>query len=531
MEANQIAPLDENRIPLKDKRVLRCAIYTRKSSDEGLEQEFNSLDAQRESCEAYILSQKREGWLQIPDHYDDGGYSGGNMERPGLKKLLADIEKGWIDVVVVYKIDRLSRSILDFTKMIDWFEKKNVLFSAVTQKVSTTDASGRMNLNILISFSQYEREIAGERIRDKLAAAKRKGKYCGGIPVLGYDVNPERTKILVNHAEAQTVQYIFKRYLQIRSLRRVAQDLNEQGIRTKEWTTKKGMHQGGIRWDVPQVYRVIKNRKYIGQVVHKDKHYPGEHEAIIDEETWQAVQNSLGECSEDKSKVVRIRTVSPLRGVIRCSHCDCAMVPTYTSKYNGRRYCYYICTKDSKRGVSECPLQRIPAADIEKAVVQQLGGVFRSKVVVQGVWEKARQMEGIEVDRLRDQRSALLADLPKLEEEHLLLLKAPGNKDKEIREIQSRIKDIKSRGNEFLKRVQALEQVATTQASIEAAFETMDTFWDSLYPVEQQRIIDLLVQVVEIGEEGLRLVMKTSGMEELISSLAAFSCDKKQRSK
>ena len=192
---------------------------------------------------------------------------------------------------------------------------------------------------------------------------------------------------------------------------------------------------------------------------------------------------------------------------------------------------YYICTKDSKRGVSECPLQRIPAADIEKAVVQQLGGVFRSKVVVQGVWEKARQMEGIEVDRLRDQRSALLADLPKLEEEHLLLLKATGNKDKEIREIQNRIKDVKSRGNEFLKQIQALEQVATTQASIEAAFETMDTFWDSLYPVEQQRIIDLLVQVVEIGEEGLRLVMKTSGMEELISSLAAFSCDKKQRSK
>ena len=529
MENQQINQLDESKIPLREKRILRCAIYTRKSSEEGLEQEFNSLDAQRESCEAFILSQKGQGWTQLLDHYDDGGFSGGNTERPGLKRLLADIDKGRIDVVVVYKIDRLSRSILDFTQMIDGFEKKNVLFSAVTQKVSTTDASGRMNLNILISFSQYEREIAGERIRDKLAAAKRKGKYCGGIPILGYDVNKERTRLVVNPAEAKTVDYIFRRFLQIRSMRRLAQDLNEQGYRTKQWTTKKGGPQGGFLWNTSHMYRLIKNRTYIGQVSHKEKFFPGEHDAIVDVDVWQAAQNALQESNSDKGSSPRIKTSSPLRGVIRCGHCGSSMAVTYTMK-QGRRYCYYICVKDTKRAVSDCPIKRIPAADIEKAVILQLGAIFRTPQVISGVLDKTYALEKVEIDRLLLQRNDILATRIPLEQELSKLLSMPGNQAQGIKEIQNKIDAVNSRANVLSKRHKILLGNTVTEASITKAFQTMDTFWDSLYPVEQQRLIELLVEVLEIRETGLNLVLKTAGMEDLVNNLAGISCEMKQRS-
>jgi len=347
-----------NVVPGRNK-TLRCAIYTRKSHEEGLEQEFNSLDAQRESAEAYIESQRMQGWIALPDRYDDGGFSGGTMERPALRRLLADIDAGKIDIIVVYKIDRLSRSLLDFMKMIEVFNEKGVSFVSVTQHFSTTDPTGRMFLGILITFAQYEREVIAERIRDKVAAAKRRGKYCGGVPILGYDVDRENKKLLVNPDEAKTVQYIFRRFIQIGSAKKLGQELNEQGYRTKAWTTKKGKVREGSEWNTAHIYRLLNNRIYIGEIAHKDRSYPGEQDGIIDRATWDKVQASLADNKPVKISMARTKMVAPLKGVIRCGHCGCSMGPTYTRK-NGRHYTYYICEERQQTDCEPLPASNAP---------------------------------------------------------------------------------------------------------------------------------------------------------------------------
>ena len=261
---------------------VRCAIYTRKSHEEGLEQAFNSLDAQREACEAYIASQKHEGWKGLATHYDDGGFTGGNMDRPGLKALLVDIEADRVDVVMVYKVDRLSRSLMDFSKLVALFEKHDVAFVSVTQRFDTTSSMGRLTLNILLSFAQFERELCSERIRDKIAIAKKKGKYVGGRPLLGYDVDRERMRLLVNEREARLVRRIFERFCRLGSCMLVARELNRQGHRMKAWTSRKGKPMGGGTWKKTDVHHVLTNRRYLGEVLHKGESYPGEHEAIVD---------------------------------------------------------------------------------------------------------------------------------------------------------------------------------------------------------------------------------------------------------
>ncbi len=250
---------------------VRCAIYTRKSTDEGLDSDFNSLDAQREAAEAYILSQRQEGWEALPDRYDDGGFSGGNLERPGLLRLLDGIEAGRIDCVVVYKVDRLSRSLLDFARLIEIFDRRTVSFVSITQRFNTTTSMGRLVLNILLSFAQFEREIIGERIRDKVAATKRKGMYTGGPPVLGYDVDRERKRLVVNPEAAELVRHIFSEFAQSGSTTKLAQELNAEGHTTKSWTTKKGVTRAGKPWNKGYLYRLLNNPLYLGEVSHKDK--------------------------------------------------------------------------------------------------------------------------------------------------------------------------------------------------------------------------------------------------------------------
>ena len=339
-------------------KLIRCAIYTRKSHEEGLEQEFNSLDAQRESAEAYIESQRMQGWRALPDCYDDGGFSGGNMERPGLQRLLADVDAGKVDAIVVYKIDRLSRSLLDFMKMIERFNQTGVSFVSVTQHFNTTDPTGRMFLGILITFAQYEREVIAERIRDKVAAAKRRGKYCGGPAILGYDVDREKKKLLVNPEEAPLIQHI---------------------------------------------YRLLGNRTYRGEVVHKGKGYPGEHEAIVSKGLWEKVQAVLSENTRARQTKAKTKIISPLQGVVRCGHCDGAMGLTYTQK-GPRRYTYYHCAKDAKRAVRRCRLKRVPAGDIEKVVLEQLSAVFRTPTLMSQTYFAAKGMEEAERERLLKQR-------------------------------------------------------------------------------------------------------------------------------
>ena len=273
------------------KTKFRCAIYTRKSTDEGLEQNFNSLDAQRAACEAYIQSQAGEGWECLPQVYDDGGWSGGNMERPALKRLLDEISKGQVDIVVVYKVDRLTRSLTDFARIVETFDNNEASFVSVTQAFNTTNSMGRLTLNVLLSFAQFEREVTGERIRDKIAASKARGIWMGGGIPKGYDLGDR--KLDVNPIEAEQVRYIFKRYLELNSLISLAKDLDQNNIRSKRWTARSGKERGGYLYDPSGLSYLLRNRIYLGQITHKDKSYPGEHDAIIETDLFQQVQDRL----------------------------------------------------------------------------------------------------------------------------------------------------------------------------------------------------------------------------------------------
>jgi site-specific DNA recombinase len=270
---------------------LRCAIYTRKSTEEGLEQEFNTLDAQRAACEAYIMSQAGEGWLLVSDRYDDGGWSGGNMDRPALKRLLNDILMGRIDVVVVYKVDRLTRSLIDFSRIVESFDTRSVSFVSVTQAFNTTSSMGRLTLNVLLSFAQFERDVTGERIRDKIAASKARGIWMGGNLSLGYDVKDR--KLVIVEEEAELVRHIYTRYLELGSVLPLVKELNDAGIHSKSWTARNGNARGGLRFGCGAIYHILSNRLYLGEIVHKGQRHKGEHEAIISPELLDAVARML----------------------------------------------------------------------------------------------------------------------------------------------------------------------------------------------------------------------------------------------
>ncbi|WP_254508208.1 recombinase family protein [Anatilimnocola floriformis] len=327
--------------------VIRCAIYTRKSTEEGLEQEFNTLDAQREGGEAFIKSQQHEGWVCAPDRYDDGGFTGGNMERPALKRLMADIEAGKVNVVVVYKVDRLSRSLLDFARMIEVFDKKKVAFVSVTQQFNTATSMGRLVLNVLLSFAQFEREMISERTRDKIAAARRKGKWVGGMPLLGFDV--ENSKLVPNPAEVEMVREIFGLYAEQQAMTKVARQLNERGWRTKTWTTKKGRTIGGLPFTKGRLWQLLTNPAYIGKVKYKDEVHPGEHKGIVDEGLFLKVQTALTRGKQDGGACSRNRHGALLRGILRCSCCDAPMHHVYTKK-GPKQYRYYVCAKAQRDG-------------------------------------------------------------------------------------------------------------------------------------------------------------------------------------
>jgi site-specific DNA recombinase len=355
---------------------LRCAVYTRKSSEEGLEQEFNSLHAQREACESYIASQRSEGWVMVRDQYYDGGISGGTLERPGLKRLLADIEDGLVDVVVVYKIDRLSRSLMDFSKLVEVFDRNGVTFVSVTQSFNTTTSMGRLTLNILLSFAQFEREVTAERIRDKVRASRMKGMWMGGCPPLGYEVKDR--KLVENPADAAHVRWVFARFIEIGSGTLLARELAERGVTTSR----------GHRIDKKFIYRMLNNRVYIGEAVHKGTSYPGEHAAIIARELWDAAHAILTESPRKRAARTRADTPSLLRGLLYGPD-GAAFSPTHTRK-GGRLYRYYVSQTVLKHGAGSCPIGRVPAGEIEAAVIDQLRAVLRQPEIVAGTWKAAR---------------------------------------------------------------------------------------------------------------------------------------------
>ncbi|HZP21414.1 MAG TPA: recombinase family protein [Bauldia sp.] len=365
-------------------RRLRCAVYTRKSSEEGLDQEFNSLDAQREACEAFAASQKAEGWVLLRDRYDDGGFSGGTLERPALKQLLADIEAGLIDVVVVYKIDRLSRSLMDFAKLVEVFDRKGVTFVSVTQSFNTTTSMGRLTLNILLSFAQFEREVIGERIRDKFAASRKRGMWMGGWAPLGYDV-VER-KLVVNTVEAGLVRRIFQRFVQLGSMTNLVRELNAEGLTNKR----------GKLFDKGIVYKLLNNRIYLGEAVHKGTAYPGEHAAIVDRHTFDKVHAILASNGRARAAATRRETPALLKGLI-FTEAGRAMTPTHTRK-GSRLYRYYVSTDALRGRATACtavPL-RLPADAVETAVVREIQQLVRApEIVAQAVAAARREAPSV----------------------------------------------------------------------------------------------------------------------------------------
>jgi DNA invertase Pin-like site-specific DNA recombinase len=422
----------------------RCAIYTRKSSEEGLDMEFNSLEAQREACEAYVASQKAEGWAAIRERYDDGGFSGGTLERPALKHLLADIEAGLIDVIVVYKIDRLSRSLMDFAKLVEVFDRNNVTFVSVTQSFNTTTSMGRLTLNILLSFAQFEREVIGERIRDKFAASRKRGMWMGGFVPMGYDVKDR--KLVVNAAEAATVQMIFERFVALGSASTLARALQAENVHNKR----------GKRIDKGFLYKLINNRVYLGEAVHKGTSYPGEHDAIISQELWDRVHNILKESPRERRARNRNSSEALLKGII-FTDTGAAMTPTYTRK-GERLYHYYtsmdlIRNRDSRSG--EGPM-RLAAAMVDGAVITEMRRIIGTP------------------------------------------------------EVAARVIEAQRRYGE-----------PTDERTIVAGLRGLNELWDALFPVEQVRIVRLLVDRVTVGPSGMAVDLRHNGIAALIRDLNA----------
>ncbi len=370
------------------KTMVRCAVYTRKSHEEGLDQEFNSLDAQREAGEAFVASQRGEGWTLVADDYDDGGFTGGNMERPALKRLMKDIDAGLIDVVIVYKIDRLTRSLYDFAQMMEIFDRHGVSFVSVTQQFNTTTSMGRLTLNMLLSFAQFEREITGERIRDKLAASKRKGMWMGGTPPLGYDVIDR--KLEINPAEAEAVRFLFERFISVGSVTAVAKEARERGLRSKTYVSRRGNRREGKPMDKGFVYKLLSNRLYLGEIVHGKESYPGQHAAIIDRATWDAARAVMRESPRARSNAYRRTVGAALRGVLVCGGCKSGMTATSTCR-RGRTYRYYTPNNHIKKSCASCPVGNIPAGEIEGIVLGQLQPVLASPEMVAEAWRKIQK--------------------------------------------------------------------------------------------------------------------------------------------
>ncbi|GJQ27741.1 MAG: cassette chromosome recombinase B [Phycisphaerae bacterium] len=512
---------------------IRCAIYTRKSTEEGLEQEFNSLDAQRESAEAYVASQQHEGWACLSDRYDDGGFTGANMERPALKRLFEDIEAGRIDCVVVYKVDRLSRSLLDFARMIGTFEKCRVSFVSVTQQFNTTHSMGRLTLNILLSFAQFEREIISERTRDKIAAVRRKGKWAGGMPVLGYDVDPHGSKLVVNAEEAERVRAIFAEYLQRQSLIQTAQVLNERGWKTKRWTTHKGHERGGKPFDKNILLRLLTNVVYLGKVRYKDEVHAGEHEAIVDDDLWQRAQRMLRVNGRTGGMHIRNKYGALLKGLVHCKPCGCAMMHTYTSKDN-RRYRYYVCGTAQKQGWHACPSKSLPAEEIERFVVDQIRAIGKDPAIMGMALEQARAQQEEQVAGLEADARIVERDVGRL---HVEIAKAAaaaatnGHAAVRLAELHEQLREAEQRLTELRDDLARARRQMVSKREVDSALEAFTPLWDTLSPREQARVLRLLVKRVDYdGANGKVAVtfhangIRALGQDDLADSLEMDEC-------
>jgi site-specific DNA recombinase len=503
------------------RRHVRCAVYTRKSTEEGLDQEFNTLDAQREAGEAYVLSQKHQGWECIADRYDDGGFSGANMERPALKRLLGDIDAGKVDAVVVYKVDRLSRSLLDFAKMMETFEKRQVSFVSVTQQFNTASSMGRLVLNVLLSFAQFEREMIAERTRDKMGAARRKGKWVGGRPAIGYDVDPAGRRLVVNTDEAALVREVFDLYLKERSLLRVTEILNGRGLRTKTWITRKGTRREGGLWDKNTVHRLLTNVVYIGKVDYRGAIYDGEQQAIVDPRTFKKVGELLAGARCDRGGVARNEHGFLLRGLIRCRACGSVMTSSFSVAHS-RQYRYYKCTSTDRRGVVGCPIRSVPAVEFERYVVARLRDMTKNPEVLRKTVARVAADRRRDVPGLLAEQKALTDELARCRDEARHVMAALAAQERgdgrfateRLGELDERAGQIERRLCEIRESVIAIERTTMHESDITTALGFFDPVWDALIPRERARVLHLLIERIDYdGRTGdLDLTLSPAGV-------------------
>ncbi|MEJ5368049.1 MAG: recombinase family protein [Bryobacteraceae bacterium] len=476
---------------------IRCAIYTRKSTEEGLEQEFNTLDAQRDAAEAFIRSQRGEGWVALPEHYDDGGYTGANMDRPALQRLLQDVRDGLVDCVMVYKVDRLTRSLLDFARIMEVLDKHGASFVSVTQQFNTTSSLGRLTLNILLSFAQFEREMIAERTKDKMSAARRKGRWVGGIPMLGYDIRERGGALVVNEDEAARVRAIFDLYLEHGSLIPVVEELNRRGWRMKEWTTRKGRLAGGGPFAKNRLYNLLTNIVYIGKVEHGGQIYEGEHEGIVDPGVWQRVQDRLRHNGRTGGRQVRNKYGALLKGILRCASCDAGMVHTYTQKTPHKLYRYYVCVNAHQKGYHQCPTRSVSAPAIEQAVVEQIRGIASSPAVVDNVLESLGEQRVADIESLEREKRLIERELERLSQELAGLVRAGGKLAVDrMAEVQERASALERQLREVREQLAAWEGQTVNVADVRRTLREFDRLWAEMTPREQEKFVKTLVDRV-----------------------------------
>lgn len=518
----------------KEPKTVRCAIYTRKSTSEGLDQDFNTLDAQRMSGSNFIASQIGQGWLELEERYDDGGYTGGNMERPALKRLLADVNAGKIDCVVVYKVDRLSRSLLDFSRIMEQLDGADCSFVSTTQHFNTTSSMGRLTLNILLSFAQFEREIISERTRDKMAAARRQGKYVGGRPLLGYDLDRDSKRLIVNESEAAIVRQIFDLYLEKRGLVTTVQEIRSRGWRTKRWTTKTGKTIGDAAFCKSRLHCVLTNRIYLGQVCYNDEIYDGEHDGIVSEAVFMEVQKMLKKNRIASGDINHERRKGTLAGLLRCAACDSAMSIATSGRGRGKpSYRYYVCGKAAKRGRKTCPRATLPADDIEKFVVQQLQLLRVDETLLNSICNQVRAKMAKKQNDLEKERRAIVAEVARLERTISVLSTPDDNGDSN----GTRLDSLASCNEQLTRRQQRLMQIDTellkagrplpSRVEILKSARDLETLWEKMTTGERSRFMQLLIERIDHDPQGgnVAITLTDTGREFLSNELSVTEDD------
>ena len=504
-------------------QLVRCAICTRKSTEEGLKQEFNSLDAQRESAEAFVASQQHEGWTCLPERYDDGGFTGSNMDRPALTRLMADVEAGKVDCVIVCKVERLSWSLLDFARMMQAFEQHKVSFVSVTQQFNTATSMGRLVLNVLLSFAQFESEIIAEQTRDKVAATRRKGKWSGGRPLLGYDVDRAGYRLVVNEEEAILVRAIFDLYLQHQAMPAVVRELEAGGWVNKRWQTRAGHESGGDPFSKTGLRRLPTKVLYAGKVRYMDEVHDGQQPAIVDPSVFQRVQEILQGNARSGGAPVRNKFGALLKGLLRCVPCGCAMTPAHSTK-GDRRNRYYTCTAAQKKGWEACLSKSIPAAEIEALVVDRIRCVGRDPALLQATLAQARKQDEGRAGELEAEQRGLEKDLARWhgEVQKLSGQIRPGDDNNAV---ISRLADLQERNGRVRRvrdQIHDIHRRLIDEAEAATALALFDPVWASLTPAEQACVVGLLVERVDYdgARNKVSIAFHGTGIKTLAEELA-----------